>query len=197
VDDKTKMILKVALIGVAAYFGYRYLQSSGLWAQWFGGVAANSFSDANQLLAYCKANPNGTAVYTGSGQSVTATCQQWIASMGSAPLTSPVSPTPTPSASVAPLNIPVPTSVQLLQVVNQQPGTLYSSDQWCWAYNKATGTPCPSNAVAGSSMSADQFVAALQAYNRSGGQVGVAGLDWQGPVLYSRVHYKWLSTRVQ
>ena len=36
-DDKTKMILKIAVIGIAVYVGYRYLQSSGLWAQWFPG----------------------------------------------------------------------------------------------------------------------------------------------------------------
>jgi hypothetical protein len=33
-------IVKIGLIGGAAYFGYNYLVNSGLWAEWFGGSAA-------------------------------------------------------------------------------------------------------------------------------------------------------------
>lgn len=32
-------IVKVAVVGGVAYFGYNYLVNSGLWASWFGGAA--------------------------------------------------------------------------------------------------------------------------------------------------------------
>jgi hypothetical protein len=35
-------LLKIALVGGGAWFGYNYLVNSGLWAQWFGGAPASS-----------------------------------------------------------------------------------------------------------------------------------------------------------
>jgi hypothetical protein len=39
-------IVKIGLIGGAAYFGYNYLVNSGLWAEWFGGSAAAAIPPA-------------------------------------------------------------------------------------------------------------------------------------------------------
>lgn len=78
-NDNTSSIVKIVGLGVGAYLLYQYLQSSGVWAQWFGG---NSFSNPQQLLAYCEANPNGSATYTGGATPATATCAEWIAANG-------------------------------------------------------------------------------------------------------------------
>ena len=85
-DDTTGTILKVGIIGVAGYLGYQYLQSSGLWAQFFGG---NSFTTAAQLISYCQANPTGSATYGGQ----TAPCSQWMAAAGSSTSTTSTSTT--------------------------------------------------------------------------------------------------------
>ena len=39
-DDSSKTIIKMLVVAGGAYALYWYLQSSGLWAQWFGGAAA-------------------------------------------------------------------------------------------------------------------------------------------------------------
>jgi hypothetical protein len=95
-DEDTKQLIKWGAIGLAGYFVYQWLQNSGLWAQWFGtSTASNSFNTSTALLAYCQANPNGTAIYVDptTGASSTATCAQWIASNSNAtlPVTSAVS----------------------------------------------------------------------------------------------------------
>lgn len=74
--------------------------------------------------------------------------------------------------------ITLPTITQLLTAVNAQstPGILYSSDQWCYAFMHATGLQCPSNSVVGPSMTATQFLAAMQAYIASGVQQTVPSM---------------------
>jgi hypothetical protein len=105
-EDNTMTIIKFAAIGVGAYLLYEWLQSSGLWAQWFGG--GNSFSTPATLLTYCQANPTGSATYTGSGTPTTATCAAWMAANGSSSTTSttssapPATSTPAPEATIAP-----------------------------------------------------------------------------------------------
>ena len=111
-------IIIVLGLGAAAYLVYQYLQSSGLWAQWFGGAAGNTFSTPASLLSYCQANPNGTAIYQAAGGSPTsATCAQWLAANTAAtpapagaaptPTGTPSSPTPASTGLVIPSNLTV------------------------------------------------------------------------------------------
>ena len=122
-------IVKYALIGVAAYLGYQWLQSSGLWAEWFGG--SSSFTDPTSLLTYCQANPSGSATYGGQ----TAACSAWMAaaagsttpaSTGTAPSPAATSTTVSPATNVTPL-----TAAQLMQAagVTNASQTL-TVDQW-------------------------------------------------------------------
>lgn len=77
------------------------------------------------------------------------------------PPTTPPSPTP-------PAQIILP-DVTASQLQAQVPGvTVTSSDGWCWAFFKATNVLCPSDSVIGPSMTADQFIAALQTYKSTG-----------------------------
>jgi hypothetical protein len=111
-NDETKQLIKYAAMIAAGYFVYEWLQSSGLWAQWFGGTApaaaaSNSFSNPSALLTYCQANPNGTAIYVDptTGVTSTASCAQWIASNSSSPTSVVTAATPnTAPASSLPLN---------------------------------------------------------------------------------------------
>jgi hypothetical protein len=96
----------IIALGVAAagYLVYQWLQSSGLWAQWFGGTAAsgNTFSTPATLMSYCQANPGGTATYQVAGGSpTTATCSAWLAAQTPA-ATTPAASTSTPPQSTAP-----------------------------------------------------------------------------------------------
>jgi hypothetical protein len=98
----------IIALGVAAagYLVYQWLQSSGLWAQWFGGATSgNTFSTPATLLAYCQANPNGTAIYQAVGGAPTsAPCSQWIAAQA-APSASAV---PVAGATTTPVSVPAP-----------------------------------------------------------------------------------------
>lgn len=84
-NDDMKSLIKILGVAAGAYLLYQWLNSSGLWAQWFGG--GNSFSNAQQLLAYCQANPSGSATFVNpqTGQSQTATCAAWMQANGAAP----------------------------------------------------------------------------------------------------------------
>lgn len=98
----SKQLIKYAMIAVGAYILYNWLQSSGMWASWFGGTvaASNSFTDPTLLMNYCQANPAGTAIFTNaSGVASSATCAQWIAANSSVPVAAPV-------AAVAPVQAP-------------------------------------------------------------------------------------------
>jgi hypothetical protein len=102
----SKQLIKYAMIAVGAYILYNWLQSSGMWASWFGGTvaASNSFTDPTLLMNYCQANPAGTAIFTNSaGVASSATCAQWIAA------NSPVAPVQTTVAPIAvPTTAPIP-----------------------------------------------------------------------------------------
>lgn len=68
--------IKILIAVAVGFLGYEYAKKSGLWAQWFGG---NSFTTSTQLLAYCQANPSGSATYVDStGKASSATCAQWM-----------------------------------------------------------------------------------------------------------------------
>jgi len=60
VDKDT--LIKVVIAGVVVYVGYSYLQSSGLWAQWFGGTPAPNPLPGTQTLL-----TSGTPPVTTSG----------------------------------------------------------------------------------------------------------------------------------
>jgi hypothetical protein len=94
VDDSTKTIIKVLGVAAGAWLLYQWLNSSGLWGQWFGG---NSFSTSAELLSYCQANPSGSATYNGQ----TATCAQWMAAAGQSSTAAPATTTTTATAPAA------------------------------------------------------------------------------------------------
>ena len=99
-DDTTKTIIKFAAVGVGAYILYNWLQTSGLWAQWFGG---NSFTTPQALLTYCQANPNGTAIYVGqNGVPTSAPCSQWVAANTASGAVQPAAAAAAPPAAAAP-----------------------------------------------------------------------------------------------
>lgn len=129
--DDTGMIIKLGIFGVGGYLAYQYLQSSGLWAQWFGG----GYSSVSSLLTYCNANPNGTATYGGQ----TAPCSSWIAAArGTSSSTGTPAPTPTPPPSPSPTPTPTPvasslTVQQLLTAAGvTDPNTVMTVDEWNW-----------------------------------------------------------------
>ena len=119
--------IKIVLIAVAGYLGYQYLQSSGLWAQWFG--SGSSFTTAPALLAYCQANPTGTASFNGQS----APCAAWLQA---ASQQSPAAPATSQTAVVTPAPNATPLTVtQLLNAVAasgypSNANTTYTVDQW-------------------------------------------------------------------
>lgn len=134
-DDTTKMIVKVAVVGVAAYLGYRYLQSSGLWAKWFG--ASNSFSDPNLLLSYCQANPTLTATFTGGSAPITQPCQNWINAVSTPSPVPVVPPSQTPV-----VNPPALSDIQAKVVAAAGgPGVTLNADGWNYYWGLVTGVP--------------------------------------------------------
>lgn len=82
-------------------------------------------------------------------------------------------------------SLPSVTAQQLQGAINM---TSASSDQWCWAFQHVSGTACPSSSVIGATMTADQFLAALNQYQKTGApqHVGLSGIV----SIYSPV-YSW------
>lgn len=78
-DDQTKKYLIIAAGAIAAgYLGYTYLNKTGHWQKWFGGSSA-AFTDREQLLVYCAANPQGMATFEDStGTQTTLPCATWL-----------------------------------------------------------------------------------------------------------------------
>lgn len=60
---KSGDLFKFALLAGGAYLLYEYLQSSGLWAQWFGGAGGGGslFGNAGALLPAGTVLPSGTS----------------------------------------------------------------------------------------------------------------------------------------
>jgi hypothetical protein len=102
----------IIALGVAAagYLVYQWLQSSGLWAQWFGGATAgNTFSTPATLLGYCQANPNGTAIYQAVGGAPTsAPCSQWLAAQTPVASATPVASPGGAGGAAMPVSVPLP-----------------------------------------------------------------------------------------
>jgi hypothetical protein len=151
VDDNTKQLIKYGAMAAAAWFVYDWLQSSGLWAQWFGTTAAaasNSFNNSASLIAYCQANPSGTAVYIdpATGQSSIATCAQWIASN---PAVAASTPTSTASA-------PQSQAIAAMQAANGSDSATLDVWSYYWQ-NNPTFSGAPSGYGVNGSISATQF----------------------------------------
>jgi hypothetical protein len=139
-NDSTKTIIKILGVAAGAYLLYEFLQKSGMWAQWFGSAAVNSFTDPAKLLAYCAANPTGSATYVdSSGKPSTAPCAQWLAAnaQAPAPTTTTTTTTTTPPAhpaSVAPAaGSTLIARLQALAFANPALGQDKATvDQWNW-----------------------------------------------------------------
>jgi hypothetical protein len=185
VDDDSSGLIKFLIIGVAAYLGYEYLQSSGLWAQWFGG---NTFTTVPTLQTYCTANPNGTAVYNGQ----TGTCAQWMAAI--AAQTAGSTPAATTSTAVVPATpaglsaSDVALANSLAQAAQVQPTATMTG--WQWNYVLLHMTPGETNldsSTVGNEMTAAQYVAARNA-------AGLSGLGgWVPPSPHSTIPYAWVN----
>ena len=165
-DDQTKQLIKYGAMAAAAYFVYQWLQSSGLWAQWFGGSTAstNTFNTSTALLAYCQANPTGTAVYVDptTGASSTATCAQWLASNSNASLP----PATSPGSGLA------ANYQQAISLMQAAAGGSASQDLDNWAYywqNAAAFEGAPAGFGVPGSISPTQMdqIVALNGGNRS------------------------------
>ncbi len=104
-DDNTKMLLKFFAVGAGGILLYVYLKNNGMLPAILGGTASNSFTNPAQLMAYCQANPTGTAIYVDAqGIQHTAPCSQWLSANSS------VSSAPSPSGGSAPTtSLPVAT----------------------------------------------------------------------------------------
>jgi hypothetical protein len=188
-------ILKLVLLGVAGYLAYQWLQSSGLWAQWFGG---NSFTSTSQLLAYCQANPTGTASFNGQS----APCSSWLqaASGAAQPAASSSAPAPSsatsPSPAAGPISTPTVspslpakitplTVAQLLNAVAQSgsgatAATTFNVDQWNYyvtTYIDPTAIVdvdlSAAGYVSGAPLTAQQYISLRQSVGLSGIPAGI------------------------
>ena len=190
-DDSSSGIIKFLIIGVAVYLGYEYLQSSGLWAQWFGGSSAgNSFATVAALQAYCTANPNGTAMYNGQ----TSSCAQWLQAIAAASGSSTAATatqTQAPPANAAPA-APSAADVALANslVSKAQLSSTSQLNYWQWNYILKEISPSdadydgPANA---NEVTAAQYVAARTA-------AGLSGLgQWPRMQIHSQIPYAWVN----
>jgi len=154
-SENSSGIIKIVLIGGGIFLIYKYLQNSGLWAQWFGGggntIDTTDPQAQQKAIAYCQSNPGGSINVTSSGKTVGAVpCSAFIASMaptvGPATTTTPppvstpvVSPAPTPPATTG--TIPPSTTIntqlasQLTAGMQQQVGRAVGTvSEWNWVY---------------------------------------------------------------
>lgn len=169
-DDTTKMLFKVALLGLAGYFVYNWMQNSGYWGQIFG------FSSVSQLQTYCAANPNGTATYNGQS----ATCQQWMSALAAASATTTTTTPPVQTTQTsAPAEATLTAAQQALATALNNAatsggyGTSLNVSQWNYLMNNVTN---PGSSAAqlpqfgNANIDAGTYVAA-----RSAGGFGLSG----------------------
>jgi hypothetical protein len=162
-NDSTKQLINYGAMAAAVYFLYQWLQSSGLWAKWFGGstTASNQFNNSAALLSYCQANPNGTAIYVDptSGASSTATCAQWLASNSQSPMQ-----VTSPASGLA------ANYQQAISLMQQAAGSdSQTLDTWSYYWqNGMMFDGCPAGFGVSGSISASQFnqILALNGNNR-------------------------------
>jgi hypothetical protein len=180
--------IKIAAVAVGAYLLYEWLQSSGLWAQWFGG---NSFTTTSALDTYCSANPTATASMTVNGQNASAPCSQWLSALQSsavpttAPSSSPAGSTP---ATTAPVSAVDPNlAAQLTAGMQKQVGrTIGTISEWNWVLQNIVKSSLPiitaSTPYGTSQISATQYLQEQQS-------LGMSGLGFTSP-------YSWGSRLV-
>jgi hypothetical protein len=171
-------VIKFALIGVAAYIGYQWLQSSGLWAEIFGG---SSFTDTSSLLTYCQANPSGSASYGGQ----TAACSAWLQAASAQPTAGSPSPAATSATVTPPANKTPLTAAQLMAAAGiTNPSQTLTVDQWnYYVTNKisagATVTDLSAQGIqrgVNDSVTAAQYIALRQQAGLSGLRTGLAAV---------------------
>lgn len=174
----TSSIIKVGIFAVAGYLLYEWLQKSGLWAQYFGGVAPGavpaaglqSFATADALTAYCKANPSSSATYGG----VSSTCPTWMQT----PATSPASSAP-PTTGQQPAAPQVDTALadqltHLLQQSNSRP--LGTVSEWNWLYTHLKNDPNAPIIEGDTQFGTSQITAVQYLQARTG--AGLSGIGW-------------------
>jgi hypothetical protein len=140
VDDSTKTLLKWSAIAAGAYIAYQYLQSSGLWAKWFGsgvsgiGQAPNvpTFNTQAMLLAHCAMNVTGQAGFIdGQGGLHVHPCVAWLMNDGRVPNAAAKQAAPTsPTAILS--TAPDPRVATLQGIL----GDSASVEQWNQAYQR-------------------------------------------------------------
>lgn len=141
-DDNAKNVIRLAAVAVGAYIAYQWLESSGMWAQWFG-ASSNVFTDPNALLAYCQKNSAGQATYSVSGKQTTATCAQWLAANQAASSSSGTaapssgSPSPTPAPPAPAIDQTLVAQLRAAAMANPILGTDKATvDQWNYLLNE-------------------------------------------------------------
>jgi hypothetical protein len=186
-------LLKFLIVGVAGYIAYDWLQTSGLWAQWFGGV--QTFTTPATLLAYCQANPSASASYNGQ----TGTCVQWQQAAGAQPATAAAVISPaasTPAAATSPAaSEPSAADVALANSLVTAAKTSASTTMNVWQWNYILQHLNPSEANLNTSnnaqlVTAAQYVALRTASGLSG--LGVVMPTFPRAMAHSQIPYRWL-----
>jgi hypothetical protein len=150
----SKSVIKIVLILGGAYIIYDYLQSSGLWTQWFGAPAAAP-----------------TATTTTTAPAVTAP----TSTSAALPLAAtPVAASSTSALTTGSLSYGGVTTAQLDAWMQQAIGTtLAGFDQWCYAMNALVSSfTCPGTVFTGfdrsTPMTSYVFLSSLQNYQTTG-----------------------------
>lgn len=194
--DKNGLI-KIALVAGGVYLIYRYLENSGLWAQWFGG--GNTFDTTDpqfiqKVTQYCHANAGGTVNLTQGGKAYgSGTCQQILAALQGAPPpagTAAPNPPPTGTATAPPppattttttttapppaANSQVATQLQALmqQQVQRTTGTV---SEWNWVWRNMYKNDPNAPIITTSSYAVDQQIGVNDYLNLRSAQ-GLSGL---------------------
>lgn len=185
-------IIKWIAVGVGAYILYEWLQSSGLWAQYFGGSSA--FTTASSLETYCQANPTGSATMTANGQTASAPCSQWMTAIqgntanaatpgtstaASAPPTnsSPANTAAAPTTPVDP-NLTAQLTAGMQKQVGRSVGTI---SEWNWILQNILHSTLPiitaSTPYGTSQITASQYLQEQQS-------LGLSGIGFMSPYSF-------------
>jgi len=179
-----KALIKFALIGGGLAALYFYLRSSGLLDQWFGGNS--TFDNSQQLLAYCRQNPTGSASFVDpQGQAHSAPCAQWLASNSA---------NPTPAATIAADPVAMVDRLRKWAIDNPILGTDSANvDQWNYGFQelKPAGFVPVDNSKVGIERGVNDVMNAAK-YMQFRGQLGLAGLAGYGPTQEAYQFPAWL-----
>ena len=173
-DDNAKLAIKIGIGAVIAYVAYRYLQSSGLWAEWFGTSTTSATTGTTTAAVTGATTTDSTA-----GTSTTSTpATTTVATTSVQAAASPVA--------AGSLSFGGTDTDQLDAWMGSAIGTkLATSDQWCAGFKAITGTDACSAGVnftgiqSGTPMSSYVWLNAYKAY-QSLPSSGTSGLGWTG-----------------